>query len=185
MRDFLQTAAEALVLFLVISMLTGRFEIHQVSMEPNLHEGERVIVSKLERLWPSWLVGRAEAASPQGKSPLSLQRGQIVVLYKTTSRSEDPLIKRVIGVPGDTIEIHNGRVFVNGSSIDEPYTFGKQTTCGAYCKPLTLGPEEYWVMGDNRPNSLDSRAFGPVSADQIVGRVVLRYWPLDQLAFYP
>ncbi|MHB1006758.1 MAG: signal peptidase I [Chloroflexota bacterium] len=183
--DFLQTTGEALLLFLVISLLTGRFEIHQVSMEPNLHEGQRVIVSKLEKLWPSWLLGRAEAASQPSTSPVSLQHGQIVVLYKSASHTEDPLIKRVIGLPGDTVEVYDGGVYLNGIKLDEPYLFGRRTTCNSYCAPVTLGSDQYFVMGDNRPNSLDSRTFGPIPADQIVGRVIVRYWPLDQLAFYP
>lgn len=185
LRDVVQTAAEALLLFLVISMLTGRFEIHQVSMEPNLHEGQRVIVSKIEKIASDWFAARAEAAGPQGASPLSIHRGQIVVLYKTADHDDDPLIKRVIGLPGDTVEVRDGKVYVNGELLDEPYTYGKRTNCNAYCRPVTLGADQYWVMGDNRPNSLDSRTFGPVSSDRIVGRVVLRYWPLDQIAFYP
>lgn len=183
--DVGRTAVEALLLFLVISMLTGRFEIHQVSMEPNLHEGQRVIVSKIEKIASDWFVGRAEAASSQSESILSLHRGQIVVLYKTTNRTDDPLIKRVIGLPGDIVEVRDGVVFVNGELLDEPYTYGKRTNCNTYCRAVTLGPDQYWVMGDNRPNSLDSRSFGPISGDQIVGRVVLRYWPLDQIALYP
>jgi signal peptidase I len=183
--DVLRTSIEALFLFLVISMLTGRCEIHQVSMEPNLHEGQRVIVSKIEKIASDWFAGRAEAAEPQAESLLSLHRGQIVVLYKSASRDDDPLIKRVIGLPGDTVEIRDGEVYVNGEEIYEPYTYGKRTNCGTYCRPIALGPDQYWVMGDNRPNSLDSRSFGPVSGAQIVGRVVVRYWPLDQLALYP
>ncbi len=185
LRDLLLTGAEALLLFLAISLLTGRFEIHQVSMEPNLHAGERVIVSKLERLWPSWLVGKAEAAGEQTASPLSLHRGQIVVLYKSDDRGDDPLIKRVIGLPGETVEIREGKVLIDGELLDEPYLHGRRTQCNRYCTPLTLDADEYFVMGDNRPQSLDSRTFGPVPAGRIVGRVVLRYWPLDQLAFYP
>ncbi len=185
LRDLLLTGAEALLLFLAISLLTGRFEIHQVSMEPNLHAGERVIVSELERLWPSWLVGRAEAAGEHSRPSPAFHRGQIVVLYKDDDRSEDPLVKRVIGLPGETVAIHDGDVFIDSRRLDEPYVQGRQTQCNRYCAPLTLGPDEYFVMGDNRPQSLDSRTFGPVPAGRIVGRVVVRYWPLDQLAFYP
>lgn len=183
--ELLQTGAQALLIFMVLSYLTGRFEIHQVSMEPNFHEGQRVVVSRLEMLWPTWLVGVAEAAGEPRAAPVSLQRGQVVVLYRAVEREGDPLIKRVIGLPGDTIELKNGAVYVNGARLDEPYLHGTRTPCLSQCAPLTLGTNQYFVMGDNRPNSLDSRSFGPVPSEQIIGRVVFRYWPLDQFAFYP
>jgi signal peptidase I len=142
-------------------------------------------VSKLGSLWSSLVVGTAHAAeSPRG-SPFALKRGQIVVFYKTPKRDEDALIKRVIGLPGDTIEMRDGAVVVNGTAIDEPYVHGLQTGCGNSCGPITLGPDQYFLMGDNRSNSLDSRMFGPIPASQVVGRVVLRYWPPEQIAVYP
>ena len=182
--DLVRTAAEVLALFLILSLLIGRFEIHQVSMEPNLLEGERVIVSKLETLWPDWLVGKAEAAGNGRGSLLSFQRGQIVVLQRPDDRESDPLIKRVVGLPGETVEIREGEVFVDGRKLAEPYTNGQPTTCSRFCGPLTLGAQQYFVMGDNRPHSLDSRAFGPVGAGDIIGRVVLRYGPLNKVALY-
>jgi signal peptidase I len=182
--ELLQTAIQALLLFAALSYLTGRFEIHQVSMEPNFHEGQRVVVSRLEMLWPTWLVGVAEAAGEQRAAPVSLQRGQVVVLYRSEQHQGDPLIKRVVGLPGDLIELKDGAVYVNGARLDELYLQGARTPCLNQCAPLTLTPDQYFVMGDNRPNSLDSRSFGPVPSEQIIGRVVLRYWPLDQFAFY-
>jgi len=185
-RDLLQMLAEALLLFLIVSVLTGRFEVHQVSMEPNLHEGQRVVVSKLEKLWPTWLISPAEAATEHKGPALGLQHGQIVVLYKSpTDRAEDPLIKRIIALPGETLFIRDDAVYVDGAPLDERYIHGARTSCNSYCSPLTLGADQYFVMGDNRPNSLDSRTFGPISGEQIIGRVILRYWPLNQLAFYP
>jgi signal peptidase I len=86
-------------------------------------------------------------------------------------------------VPGDTIEIRDGEVRVNGEPVIEPYVNGA-TRCSAYCGPLTLGPDEFFFMGDNRGVSRDSRAFGTIPADQIVGRVIVRFWPLDEVALY-
>ncbi|MCL5110736.1 MAG: signal peptidase I [Chloroflexi bacterium] len=183
--ELLRTGLEALAVFLVLTYLTGRFEIHQVSMEPNFHEGQRVVVSRLEMLWPSWLVDIAEAAGEPRPAPVSLQRGQIVVLYRSDDRAGDPLIKRVVGLPGDTLELRDGGVYVNGQRLDEPYLHGLRTPCLTSCTPTTLGDDEYFVMGDNRPNSMDSRSFGSVRGDQIIGRVFLRYWPLNQLALFP
>jgi signal peptidase I len=183
--DLARTTAQALLLFFILSALIGRFEIHQISMEPTFHEGQRVLVSKLDSIWSSLAIRTAHAAESRRNSPFALQRGQVVVFFKTASRDEDALIKRAIGLPGDTVELRNGAVLINGAPADEPYINGAQTSCGDYCRPFTLGPDEYFLMGDNRANSLDSRNFGPIPASQIVGRVVLRYWPLDQIDVYP
>ena len=183
--DLAKTAVQALLLFFILSALIGRFEIHQISMEPNFHEGQRVLVSKLDSIWSSLFVGTAHAADSRRNSPFALQHGQVVVFFKTPARDQDALIKRVIGLPGDTVELREGAVLINGVPLDEPYVNGAQTFCGNYCQPLTLGPDEYFLMGDNRANSLDSRSFGPIPASQLVGRVVLRYWPLQQIEMYP
>jgi signal peptidase I len=183
--DLAKTAIQAVLLFVILSALIGRFEIHQISMEPNFHEGQRVLVSKLDSIWSSLFVRTAHAADTRRNSPFALQRGQVVVFFKSPTRGEDALIKRAIGLPGDTIELRDGAVLVNGQTLAEPYVNGAQTLCGNYCQSFTLGPDEYFLMGDNRANSLDSRSFGPIPAGQLVGRVVLRYWPLEQLEVYP
>jgi signal peptidase I len=183
--DVLKTAIQALLLFVILSALIGRFEIHQISMEPNFHEGQRVLVSKLDSIWSTLFVRTAHAAESRRGSPFALKRGQVVVFFKTPARNQDALIKRVIGLPGDTIELRDGAVLINGAALDEPYIQGARTGCGNYCQPFVLGPDQYFLMGDNRVNSLDSRSFGAITANQIVGRVVVRYWPLEQLAVYP
>jgi signal peptidase I len=182
--DLLQMAAQTLLLFVILSALIGRFEIHQISMEPNFHEGQRVLVSKLDSLWSSMFAGTAHAAESDRGSPFALRRGQVVV-FNPLDNQGDPLIKRVIGLPGETIEIRDGAVLIDGAALDEPYVNGLQTICSAYCGPQKLAPDSYFVLGDNRANSLDSRAFGPVPADRFIGRVVLRYWPPEQVEIYP
>lgn len=183
--DLAKTAIQALLLFIILSALIGRFEIHQISMEPNFHEGQRVLVSKLDSIWSSLFVRTAHAADLRRSSPFALQHGQVVVFFKTPARDQDALIKRVIGLPGDTVELRDGAVLINGVLLNEPYVSGAQTFCGNSCQPFTLGPDEYFLMGDNRANSLDSRSFGPILASQLIGRVVLRYWPLEQVEVYP
>jgi signal peptidase I len=183
--DLAKTAIQALLLFVILSALIGRFEIHQISMEPNFHEGQRVLVSKLDSIWSSLFVRTAHAADSRRNSPFALQHGQVVVFFKTPARDGDALIKRAIGLPGDTVELRDGAVLINGGLLNEPYVNGAQTSCGNYCRPFTLGPDEYFLMGDNRVNSLDSRSFGPIPASQMVGRVVLRYWPIKQIEVYP
>ncbi|MFL5806235.1 MAG: signal peptidase I [Roseiflexaceae bacterium] len=181
--ELLRTAVQVLVLFLLISALIGRFEIHQVSMEPNFHEGQRVIVSKLDNIWDNLLVKTAHAAEP-GSSPFKPRRGQVVVFYPP-SGTGDALIKRVIGLPGDLIELRDDGVWINGQQLDEAYVHGQPTVCNGTCEPIRLDDNMYFLMGDNRPSSLDSRSFGSVSGDRMIGRVVMRYWPLDKIEIYP
>src|SRR4051812_24880820 len=119
--DLAKTAIQALLLFIILSALIGRFEIHQISMEPNFHEGQRVLVSKLDGLWSSLFVRTAHAADSRRNSPFALQRGQVVVFFKTPSRDQDALIKRAIGLPGDTVDLRDGGVRINGVLLDEPY----------------------------------------------------------------
>ena len=183
--DLAKTAIQALLLFVILSALISRFEIHQISMEPNFHEGQRVLVSKLDSIWSSLFVRTAHAADSRRNSPFALQHGQVVVFFKAPARDQDALIKRVIGLPGDTVDLRDGAVLLNGVQLDEPYVNGAETFCGNSCQPFTLGPDQYFLMGDNRANSLDSRSFGPIPASQLVGRVVLRYWPLEQTEVYP
>jgi signal peptidase I len=177
LSDLAQAALQALLIFLIISSLIGRFEIRQTSMEPNFHEGERVMVSQLGSALPAIFGSPAYADGGVASHATSLQRGQVVVFYPAAMGQGDPLIKRLIGVPGDTITIRDGGVYLNGAPLMEPYLSGMTTSCTTYCGPLTLGPDEYFFLGDNRPVSRDSRAFGPISAEQIVGQVLLRYWP--------
>ncbi|HEU4323345.1 MAG TPA: signal peptidase I [Roseiflexaceae bacterium] len=183
--EFAQTAMQVLLIFIIISALLGRFEIHQNSMEPNFHEGQRVMVSRIGSLWSQMLVSTAHASGSDSASAFGLHRGQIIVFYENEQQEGDPLIKRVIGVPGDTVLVSDGVVSVNGQPIDEPYVNGQATSCNSYCEPVVLPENRYFVMGDNRAVSRDSRSFGPIHADQIIGRVVLRYWPIDQVEMFP
>ena len=102
-------------------------------------------------------------------------RGDVVVFR--INPNADLLIKRVIGLPGDQVEIHNGRVFINGQALDEPYI--TQPTYGDY-GPLDVPPLHVFVLGDNRSFSNDSRAFGPLPLDSVIGRAWFSYWPPDQ-----
>jgi signal peptidase I len=184
-REIIETALVAALLYVLVSAAFGRFEIQQVSMEPTFHAGQRVIVIRWERLLaPIWAeIARAEDG--QTSAPFAFKRGQVVVFYPDSLHDGTPLVKRVIGVPGDEVAIARGQVWINGQRLDEPYVHGLPTDCTRFCGPRVLGPDQYYMMGDNRPQSGDSRSFGPVAEDEIIGRVVLRYWPLDSAEFYP
>ncbi|CAG0936412.1 Signal peptidase I V [Thermoflexales bacterium] len=96
-----------------------------------------------------------------------LQRGDIIV-FQNPSDQAPPLLKRLIGLPGDTIEVRDDKVYLSGKALDEPYIMLPQ---GRDYAQATLGSNEYFVLGDNRSNSMDSRHFGPISGASILGRV--------------
>jgi signal peptidase I len=97
------------------------------------------------------------------------------------SQGDELLIKRVIGLPGDVVEIHDGHVIVNGQPLNEPYVAGSTTT-GFYA-PTTIPPLQIFVLGDNRGFSNDSRSFGTIPLEDVVGRAWFSYWPPEQIGF--
>jgi signal peptidase I len=151
-------------------------------MVHTLEVNDRVMVSKL-----SYQFGGIERGDvvvfDRGpdedlSAPESVVRAVLDALGINSSRSED-LIKRVIAVGGDTIEIAENHVLVNGDAIDEPYL--NNGTMMADMPERSIPEGQIWVMGDNRNDSSDSRVFGPVDADHVVGKAMARIWPLDRL----
>lgn len=153
LREIVETALLTAIIFLLVNMVIGRFRIESVSMLPNLVEGEYVIVDKI---------------SYSLRPP---ERGDIVVINKVNSPD---LIKRVIGLPGETIEVHSGQTFINGVALTEPYVVHAPNYELA---PTTVEPGRYYVLGDNRGNSSDSHVFGSIPKEDLVGRAWLIYWP--------
>lgn len=155
--DIIETLLLALVLYFGIDAISSRVRVENVSMQPTLFEGEFVLVSKM-----SYWVGKPEI-------------GDIVVFHAPTEPGED-FIKRVIGVPGDTITVEDGKVYVNDYRLDEPYIADVPRYEGEWQVP----EGEYFVLGDNRNQSSDSHSWGYVTADKLVGKAVLVYWPFNQ-----
>jgi signal peptidase I len=164
------------------------FQSYQVdgpSMQETLHHNDRLVVWKLPRTWAS-ITGNSYIPS----------RGDIVILHEAGLEAfgvggsgDKQLVKRVLGLPGDRIVIRDGVITVynteypQGYRPDEELPYGKTADLTPTVNDIevTLGEDELYVVGDNRTNSLDSRTFGPVSSDQIVGKLVLRLLPLNQL----
>ncbi len=186
-KELFEVVLAAAALYALMSALTDRFVIQQLSMEPNLHAGQLVIVSRWESLVAPWVAVPAHAGGLRENEPVGLRRGQIIVFNaRTPLPGVDRLVKRVVALPGDTVLVAGGQVFVNGEALDEPYVAeGEATDCASVCGPLTLGGSQYFMLGDNRTVSYDSRNFGPIDGSQIIGRVVVRYWPLENFTLYP
>jgi signal peptidase I len=154
LREIVETLLLTLLIFLLINALTGRFQVRGSSMEPTLQDGQYLVISKL-----SYWIHPPE-------------RGDVVVFRPPGNRKED-YIKRIIGLPGDKIEIRDEEIRVNGALLKEPYI----TDAVSYAGSWTLAEDSYFVLGDNRRNSSDSHTWGPLPSENIVGKAWLCYWP--------
>ncbi|MBC7252017.1 MAG: signal peptidase I [Anaerolineae bacterium] len=162
LREVLETIIPAVIIALVINLfLAQATQVYGQSMEPNLHHSQRLVVEKI---------------SYRFHGP---RRGDVVVL-KSPQNGSELLIKRVVGLPGETVTIHDGLVYIDGVPLAEPYL--TQGTAG-YVEPTVVPPLHVYVLGDNRNFSNDSRSFGPVPLENIVGRAWFSYWPVDQVGF--
>ncbi|HWC10120.1 MAG TPA: signal peptidase I [Acidimicrobiales bacterium] len=153
------------VAFVIKTFLFQAFYIPSVSMEPTLKVRDRVIVNKLSYDFHD------------------VHRGDIVVFKSPPgedSTAVKDLIKRVIALPGETVEARDGQILINGQPLKEPYLENGVTT--NQLEPQRVPTGHVWVMGDNRPNSKDSRFFGAISEDLIVGRAFVRVWPIPKLS---
>lgn len=178
------------IAFLVKTFLAQAFYIPSGSMLPQLQLFDRVVVSKLAYKVhdpnrgdivvfdaPSTRFGRQ---SPD-RGPVGNLLHYVGERVGIVQPSTDEFIKRVVGLPGDTVEGRNGHVLVNNRVLVEPY-LPKGLTTSTF-GPVEVPPGTLWVMGDNRPHSADSRVFGPIKQDTIVGRAVVRVWPPSRASF--
>lgn len=156
-REIVETVLLTLIIFLVLNTLTGRFQVRGSSMEPTLQDGQYLVVSKLTY----WL-----------HPP---ERGDVIVFHPPSSVSDD-YIKRIIGLPGEKIEIRSGEVQVDGVLLDEPYV----AKHSSYSDSWSLGQNEYFVLGDNRGNSSDSHTWGTLPRENIIGKAWISYWPPEE-----
>ena len=152
--DIIETLILAVVLFFGINAVSARVRVDGFSMRPTLDDGEFVLVSKLNYKLSN------------------VQRGDIIVFHYPMD-PEQELIKRVIGLPGDRIEVDKGIVYVNGQALEEPYIAAPP----AYSSQWNVPEDRLFVLGDNRNDSSDSHSWGFLPFENVVGKAVLIYWP--------
>ena len=162
--EVLETIVLAAIIWLAVNFATARFIVEGSSMEPNFHTGQMLIVSKLAY----------KLSTPQ--------RGDVIV-FQYPGNPVDDYIKRVIGIPGDTVDIQDGRVSINGQAISEPYLAPDSSEM--FRGKWTVPADSYFVMGDNRLHSSDSRSWGMLSKEFIIGKAWVSYWPPRLWGFVP
>lgn len=161
-RDLLLALGLATV---IIVFLYQPVKVEGTSMAPLLTDQERIFINKF--------VYRFEP----------IERGDVVVFWYPLDRSKS-FIKRVVGLPGESVEIRQGRAYVNGKLLEEPYVPPQYTDSSTY-GPILVPPDEYFLMGDHRASSNDSRVFGPVPSRYIYGKAVFAYWPVERFGSIP
>ena len=180
-REIVEAVLLALVVFLLLQATVRNFKVDGSSMFPTLEQGNYLLVNRLvyfrldtarlSRVVPFWKV-----TDPNPRFALHApRRGEVIVFQFPLDPTKD-FVKRVVGVPGDTIELRDGNVLIDGMPAPEPYLERKDNSNDG---PLFLGPGEYYVLGDNRRSSNDSRSWGPVPETNILGKVWLVYWPFS------
>jgi signal peptidase I len=163
-RDVIEILLLIITIYTLVNLATSRAVVEGQSMQPNFYTGQLVIINRFAYFF----------SSPA--------RGDVIVLHDPKDVTQD-FIKRVVGLPGETVQIKEGRVYVNGTIIEEPYI---QDFCRAGCDGTwQLKKDEYFVLGDNRNNSFDGHAFGALPRDLIVGQAWIRYWPPQDIGLIP
>lgn len=156
-KDLVQTIILAVLIFLILNTMTSRVKVFNVSMQPTLKQGYLLVVNKLAYRW----------GEPK--------RGDIIVFHHAGIENQD-YIKRIIGLPGDTVEVSGGIVTVNGTPLTEPYI--KEMPRYTLTEKVPAG--KLFVLGDNRNQSDDSHSWGFVDMEWVVGKAFLIYWPLKE-----
>lgn len=169
--DFLQGIVVVLAILVMIYLyLVSPQEINGASMEPNFHNGEYILTNKILYKF---------------REPV---RGDVVI-FKSPKNKDIDYIKRIIGLPGDIVKLENNALYVNGQKVEEPYLApGITIFGGSYLsegQEVVVPPGEYFVAGDNRPHSSDSREFGPIPLTDFIGVAFLRYFPFDRFGVLP
>ncbi len=168
--DFLQgIVAIAAVMVMVYLFIMSPQQVSGHSMEPNFHDGDYILTNKII----------FKLIDPK--------RGDIVI-FKSPANKDIDYIKRIIGLPGETLELKNQHYYINGRELIEPYPYNKPVYGEAFLhenEQIQIPPGMYFVSGDNRPGSSDSREFGLIAKDDFIGQAFLRYWPVNSAGIIP
>lgn len=190
-RESFETVILALLVFMALHLSIQNYKVEGPSMEPTLNQNEYLIVNKLVylRINPGEVFDALPFYEWEGDADdryvfHAPRRGEVVVFRSPRDPDRD-FVKRVIGLPGDTVWIEKGTVHVKSDAehtseyvLDEPYVTQRDHTDMA---PVEVGPGTVFVLGDNRGSSNDSRSWGPVPEENLIGRAWVRFWPLDHL----
>ncbi len=165
--DVIELALIGTTVFLLVYILVGQFlEVTGNSMYPYLHDKEQIIAEKLSIKFDP------------------IKRGEVVIFWHPEGR-QDLLVKRIIGLPGETIKIQNGFIYINGQKLGEPYLSSNVVTEeGTFLlegQDYKISQDYYIVIGDNRGESTDSRYWGPVAKDTIIGRALAVFYPFENI----
>ena len=170
--EIVETLVLTLIIFFVIQTFVAQpYRVEQQSMERTLEPDQYVLVDKLTPRFDEY------------------KRGDIIIFDPPATWATDrrtPFIKRIIGLPGDHVAIRDARVYVNDVALEEPYVYdGQPTVVTGSDSEWIVPPAELFVLGDHREDSADSRVFGPVPREHVIGRAWLRYWPLGTFGVLP
>ena len=152
LKEILPYILIIIAVILIRTFIITPVRVDGASMDQTLKDGEILLLYKLSKI----------------------DYGDIVVLDE--EKENEIIIKRIIAMPGDTVSIKNHTVYVNDEELKEDYAYGETSNY----EEITLGDDEYFILGDNRPISKDSRYFGPVKEDEIIGKVIFRLWPFNK-----
>ena len=154
--------------WLIITFVGQRTRVSGHSMEATLHDGDNLIVDKL---------------SYRFRDPKRFE----IIVFPYRHKENTYYIKRIIGLPGETVQVKDGYVYIDGEKLDENYGLEVMEDAGIAAEPIELGEDEYFVLGDNRNHSSDSRdpSVGILHRDELIGRAWIRIWPLDSIGVIP
>jgi signal peptidase I len=176
--EIVQTVLLTIVIFLAVRSVVQNFRVEGASMDPTLHTGQYLLINKVLYARTDGTVLDRFVSDTTPNDGVNFvfggpQRGEIIV-FRSPGQADKDFIKRVIGLPGETVRIVNGQVFLNGRPIEEPYV---KHRASYDLEQKTVPPGAYFVLGDNRPNSSDSHLGWFVPADNIIGKAWVSYWP--------
>lgn len=192
-REIVETLLLALIIFVAVRSVVLNFRVDGLSMSPSLENNEMLLVNRNVYFhfdtwavvdWLPFIDHEEENVVYPFHPP---ERGDIVVFDPPLDNAPKPYIKRVIGLPGETVSVHDAAVYIDGQRLNEPYLEGERSFCDGQreCPQVVVPEGSVFVMGDNRDNSQDSRKFGPVPVDRIIGKAWITYWPSDEIGIVP